>query len=93
VGCSQALDEAADVPLPVADSHVQRSEIEIDHVGRIRLQDHLVLEVVLEPHRVLAVPSVERPDHRLEIGRPPRARPEAAQERRRVHRAGRELRV
>ena len=87
------LDEADVVLLGVEPDRAQRLEVELEHVGGLRLQDHLVLEVVLEAHRVLAVAAVERPDHRLEVRGLPRLRPEAAQERRRVHRPGGDLGV
>ena len=45
----------------------QRAEVEVEHVFRRRLEDHLVLEVVLEAKRVLAVAPVGRADARLDV--------------------------
>ena len=94
VGCSQSSStKRMSCLLGVEADRAQRLEVELEHVGGLRLQDHLVLEVVLEAHRVLAVAPVERPDHRLEVRGLPRLRPEAAQEGRRVHRPGGDLGV
>src|SRR5207237_10552132 len=60
---------------------------------RRRLEDDLVLVVVLEAERVLAVAAVARADHGLDVRRPPRLRAETAQEGGRIHRPGAELGV
>ena len=52
------LDEADVVPLEVDPDRRERFEVEVEHVRRRRLEHHLVLEVVLEPVRVLAVAAV-----------------------------------
>ena len=58
-----------------------------------RLQQHLVLEVVLQPEGVLAVAAVGRPDRGLDVGDPPGVGAEAAQQRGRVERARADLGV
>src|SRR5215831_12703025 len=87
------LDEPDVVPTQVDANRLERREVAVEDILGRRLQDYLVLEVVLEAVRVLAIAAVERPDHRFDVGRPPRLRAEAAQERRGVHRARRELGV
>ena len=59
----------------------QRAEIELLQVGRVRLQDHLILIVVLQPIGIFAVAAVLRPARRLHIGGVPAARPERPQRR------------
>ena len=71
----------------------ERAEVEVLHVVGRRLQDHLVLEVVLEAERVLAVAAVGRADRRLDVGHAPRVGPEAAQEGGGVERARPDLGV
>ena len=68
-------------------------EIELLQVRRRRLQDDLELVVVLQPVRVLAVAAVLRPARGLHIGGLPRLRPQRAQRRRRMERAGADLHV
>ena len=65
---------------------VERLEIEVLQVGRRRLQDHLVLIIVLQPVRVLAIAAILRPARGLHVGGAPRLRPERAQRGRRVKR-------
>ena len=76
--------------MPIA---CERAEVEVEHVLGRGLEDHLVLEVVLEAERVLAVAAVGRPDARLDVRGLPRIGAEAAEERRRVGRSRTELGV
>ena len=94
VGCSQSSStRRTSCVVEVDPERLERAEVEVEHVVGRRLEDHLVLEVVLEAERVLAVAAVGRADHRLDVGRLPRLRAEAAQERRRIQRARAELGV
>ena len=72
---------------------LKRVEVQVEHVVRRRLQDHLVLVVVLKPVRVLAVASVGGPTRRLRVGGVPAVRSQRAQRRRRVERARADLDV
>ena len=87
------LDEADVVQLRIDADGVERLEIELLDVRRRRLQDHLELVIVLQPVRVLAVAAVLRPARGLHVGRVPRLRPERAQRRRRMERAGADFHV
>ena len=87
------LDEADVVLLGVDAERAQRVEVEVLHVVGRRLQEHLVLEVVLEAEGVLAVAAVGRADRRLDVGDAPRLGAEAAQEGGRVERARADLGV
>src|SRR5206468_950830 len=82
------LDETDVVQPRVQADRRQRAEVEILQVVGVRLQDHLVLVIVLQPVGVLAVAPVRRPTRGLYIGGPPRLRPERAQHRRRVSGTG-----
>ena len=68
-------------------------EVELLQVGRRGLEDHLVLVIVLQPVRVLAVAAVLRAARGLHIGGLPRLRPERAQRGRGVKRPGAHLHV
>src|SRR5439155_14799302 len=81
------------VPLELDAEVSQRGEVEVEDVRWGRLEDDLILEVMLEAERVLAVAAVARSNHRLDVRGPPRLRPQAAQERRRIHRPRAELGV
>ena len=81
------------VPCEIDAEGGQRVEVEVEDVLRGRLEDHLILVVVLEAVGVLAVASVGRPDARLDVRGAPRLRSEAAEERGRIRRSGAELRV
>src|SRR5215207_8647638 len=61
------LDEADVVAAHVDSYRLQRSEVEVEHVFRRRLEHDLVLKVMLEAVRVLAVPPVERADDGLDV--------------------------
>ena len=87
------LDEADVVQQRVDADRRQRAEIELLQVRRVRLQDHLVLVVMLQPVGVFAVAAVLRPPRRLHIGGLPALRPERAQRGGRVERAGPDLHV
>ena len=71
----------------------QRVEVHVLHVVGRRLQDHLVLVVLLEAVRVLGVAAVVRPDGRLDVGAPPRLRAEHAKQGGRIRRARADLGV
>src|SRR6185503_6652918 len=66
----------------------QRSEVQVENVRRRGLQNDLVLVVMLEAVRVLAVAAVLRAARWLHVRRAPRLGSERAQERRGVRRAG-----
>ena len=87
------LDEAHVVKLHVEADGGERLQVEVLQVGRRRLDDDLELVIVLEPVGVLAVAAVLRPARRLDIGGLPRTRPERAERRRRMKRAGAHLDV
>ena len=87
------LDEAHVVLGQVDAQRHERLQVHVLDVGRRRLDDDLVLVVVTEAIRVLAVATVGGAHGRLDVGRAPRARVEAAQKGRRVERAGPDLRV
>src|SRR5690606_30526725 len=67
---------------------LQRSQITIDDVRRVRFENDLVLIIVLQPVRILAVAAVGRPARWLHVGRIPRLRAECAQRRRRMESPG-----
>src|SRR5207302_9663150 len=87
------LDEPEVVPLEVDSERGQGAEVLVEDVLGRGLEYDLVLEVVLEAERVLAVAPVGWADDRLDVGGAPGVRPEAAQERGRVGRARAELGV
>ncbi|MPM26107.1 hypothetical protein SDC9_72608 [bioreactor metagenome] len=60
-------------------------EVEVDDVGRRRLDDDLVLVVVLQAVGVLAVPAVGGPPGRLHVAHPPRLGSEDPEARGGVH--------
>jgi hypothetical protein len=73
---------------------LERAEVLVEHVLGRRLEDHLVLEVVLEAVRVLAVAPVRRAGSRLDVGaRHSGCWVEDAQERGRIGRARASSRV
>ena len=72
---------ARSMPEPLEASQVSL----LDVLGR-GLQDHLELQVLAEPERVLAVAPVGRAPRRLHVGAAPRLGPEHPQERGRMHR-------
>ena len=87
------LDEA-DVVHQRVDAHrAERTEVQLDDVRRRRLDDDLVLVVVLQAERVVAIAAVGRPARRLHVGGAPRLGAQRAQEGRRVKRAGSHLHV
>ena len=87
------LDEADVVASEVEAERGQRAEVQVEDVGRRGLQHDLVLVVVLEPVRVLAVAAVLRAPARLHVRRLPRLRAQRAQEGGGVARAGADLHV
>ena len=97
--CAQAralpvvLDEPHVVLLDRDPDRPQRVEVDVLHVVGRRLQDDLVLVVLLEAVRVLGVAAVVGPDGRLHVGGPPRLRAEHAKQRRRIRRPRADLGV
>ena len=87
------LDEAHVVQREIDADRRERVEIELLQIVGRRLEDHLVLVIVLQPVGVLAVAAVLGPARRLDIGGLPRLRPERAQRRRRMEGAGADLHV
>ena len=87
------LDEAHVVLERLGAERAQRLEVEVLDVERARLEDHLELVELLQAVRVLAVAAVRGPARRLDERDVPRLGTERAQERRRVERAGADLRV
>ena len=87
------LDEADVVQQRIDADRRQRAEIEFLQVGRVRLQDHLVLVVMLQPVRIFAIAAVLRPPRRLHVGGVPAQRPERPQRCRRVERSGADFHV
>ncbi|MNN44140.1 hypothetical protein D3C81_1584180 [compost metagenome] len=71
----------------------QRAEIQLLQVVRVRLQDDLILVIVLQPVGVLAIAAVARTARGLNIGGLPRLGTERAQHSRRVQGAGADLDV
>ena len=87
------LDEADVVLARVDAERLERLQVELLRVAGIRLEDDLVLVVLLQAVGVVAVAAVVGPDRRLDIGDVPRLRPEHAQHGARVHRTGADLGV
>ena len=87
------LDEAHVVLGEVDAEGLERAQVHVLDVGRRRLDDHLVLVVVAEAVRVLAVAPVGGAHGRLDVGGAPGTGVEAAQERRGVEGAGADLGV
>jgi hypothetical protein len=81
------LDETDVVPFRVDADGLQRGEVRLLDVGGRRLDQDLVLVIMLESVRVLAVAAVGGPAGRLDVGRGPGLGPETAEERRGVERA------
>ena len=71
----------------------ERAEIERLKVRRRGFDQHLILIIVLQPVRVVAIATVRRAARRLHIGRRPGVRAEAPQRRRRVKRARADLHI
>ena len=82
------LDEADVVHSGVDADRAQRIEVQLLQVVGRRLDRHLVLVIVLQAKRVVAVAAVGRPSRRLHIGRAPGLGTDGAQERRRMKGAG-----
>ena len=72
---------------------MQRPDVEVEDVRRRRLEHDLVLMMLVQAVRVLAVARVLRPARRLHVSRAPRLRPDRAQKRRRVRSPGADLEV
>ena len=68
-------------------------EVELLHVERRRLEDHLELVVLVDAHRVLAEAAVAGPPRGLAVGDAPRLGTEHAEEGVRVHRPRADLEV
>ena len=87
------LDQADVVHERVDADRAQRAEVQLDQVGRRRLDRHLVLVVVLQAERVVAVATVGRPARGLHVRGAPGLGPDRAQERGGVERARTDLHV
>ena len=87
------LDEPHVVRPHVDAQRLQRTEVELLRVTRIRLEDHLELGVRLQPVRVLAVAGVVGPHRGLHVRHAPRLGTEHPQHGRRVQRSGADLGV
>src|SRR5262249_44466820 len=87
------LDEADVVEIRVDPDRVERLEIEVLEIGRVRFEDYLELIIILKPVWILAIAAVFRPPRRLHVSGIPRLGPERAQSRRRMKRAGADLHV
>src|SRR5438876_170451 len=81
------LDEAQVVVAGGDADGAQRPEVLLLHILGARLQDHLVLVVLVEAIGILAEPSVGGAPGRLDVGHVPGLRTEHAQERGGIHRA------
>ena len=87
------LDEADVVLLEVEAQRLERAQVQLEDVGRRRLEHHLVLVVVLQAVRVLAIAAVLGPAAGLHVGGLPGLRAERAQEGRGVRGARAHLHV
>jgi hypothetical protein len=87
------LDEPDVMQRGIDSDRRKRLQIEILNVGGRGLQDHLVLIIVLQPVRVLAVAPVLGTARGLHIGGVPRVRAERAQRGRGMERARPDLHV
>jgi hypothetical protein len=87
------LDEAHVVLFEVEAQRLQAAQVQLEDVGRRGFQHHLVLVVVLQTVRVLAVAAVLGTAAGLHVGRFPRLGPQRAQEGRRVAGAGADFHV
>jgi hypothetical protein len=82
------LDEADVVVGEIDADRGEAAQVKLLEIGRARLQDHLILVIMLEPVRVLAVAAVGRAAAGLDVGRLPVVGAEAAQGCGRVEGAG-----
>ena len=87
------LDQADVVHERVDADGAQRTEVQLDHVGRRRFDRDLVLVVVLQAERVVAVAAVGRATRRLHVRGAPGLGSDRAQERGGVERARANLHV
>ncbi len=87
------FDQADVVHERVDADGAQRTEVQLDHVGRRRFDRDLVLVVVLQAERVVAVAAVGRPTRGLHVRGAPGLGPDRAQERGGVERARADLHV
>ena len=92
-GFPVVFDEADVVHERIDANGAQRTEVQLDHVGWRRFDHDLVLVVVLQAERVVAVAAVGRPARGLHVRGAPGFRPDGAQERRGVERARAHLHV
>ena len=70
------LDEADVVQIGIQANGADGAQIQFLHIFRSRLQDHLILVIVLQPVGVLAIAAVGRAAAGLHKGGLPRARPQ-----------------
>ena len=87
------LLEAQVVGAQVDAAGLEALQVQLLDLVRRRLEDHLELMVLEQAVRVLAEPAVGRAARRLHVSHVPRLRPEHAQERLGMHRAGSHLDV
>ncbi|ALD91358.1 hypothetical protein CR3_2148 [Cupriavidus gilardii CR3] len=87
------LDEADVVLLQVQAQRLERAQVELEDVLRRGLEHDLVLVVVLQPVRVLAIAAVLRAARRLHIGGAPRLGADRAQEGMHVRGTGANLQI
>ena len=87
------LDEAEVVSAQVQAQRLERLQEELLHIRGRRLQDDLILVVVLQPIGVLAVASIRRARARLRVRDPPGLRTQRAEKRGRVGRSRADFRV
>ena len=92
-GLPVVLDEANVVVLGANAQGLERSQIGLLNRVRTGLNQHLVLEVVLGPVRVIAVAAIGGPATGLRVGHRPGLRPDGPQHRVGAHRPGALLRV
>jgi hypothetical protein len=81
------FDKAHVVLLQVEAERFERAEVQVEDVFRRRLEHHLILVVMLQTVRILAITTVFRTTRRLHIGGTPRLGADGAQERMNVGRA------
>ncbi|MNI32956.1 hypothetical protein D3C73_868820 [compost metagenome] len=87
------LDKADVVLGGVYAQRLQRTDVQVQDVGRRGLEHHLELVIVLQAVRVFAVAAILGATRRLHVGGAPRLRADRAQERGRVRGTGADFHV
>ena len=86
--------DEADIMLALVDAQcLQRSQIQLLRIARIRLQDHLILVILLHAIGILSEASVIGAHRRFDISDAPGFRTEHAQGGRRIARPGADLHI